>query len=67
MAATEATTKTEISVELAERLIDYLRARRAQMYGPDGESPPEWSGETELKGWIHELNVALGRVGRRLR
>ncbi len=67
MAAPEATTSTEISVELAESLIDYLRARRAQMRGPDGESPPEWSGEIELLGWIHELNVALGLAGRRPR
>ena len=58
---------TQIPVAVAEELIDYLRARRAQMRGPDGESPQEWSGETELLGWIHELNVALGLAGRRPR
>lgn len=53
-----------IDVELIERLVIHLNAVRAQMQGPDGESPPEWFGETELKGWIGKLNAALVLAGK---
>lgn len=56
-----------VPVAVIEELVDHLRAERAQLHGPNGETPAEWFGETTLKGWIEELNTSLGLAGRRPR